>query len=414
MTIDAPAPAPAGPDERTADAERVRALTDLDALAVPPRRDLVALVDLAALLSGMPMATINLVSDTQQHQVATYGFAASVCRREDSMCARTLHETEPVVVDDASVDERFRDNPFVTGELGRVRFYASQRLTTREGVVIGTLCVFDEKPRTLSPDQVQALCTVADRVVDVLELELAGRRLAAANEQLAASNERLADFAGQVSHDLKNPLTAVAMSLEMAREEADDVPDLAGTPLVSLLERAARGADRMQGMIDDMLAYARGGAEPRLEPVDLAAVMAAVVDDLAGDVADGRLDVQDLPVVVGDPVQLRLVLQNLVANGLKFTREGEQPRVSVSARRTTSGWRVEVADHGRGVAAEERERVFEPFVRLDKRVPGTGVGLATCRRILAAHGGRTGLDEAPGGGTLAWFELPDLPEDDPA
>jgi signal transduction histidine kinase len=255
---------------------------------------------------------------------------------------------------------------------------------------------------------------VADRVVDVLELELAGRRLTAANEQLAASNERLADFAGQVSHDLKNPLTAVAMSLEMAREEADDVPDLAGTPLVSLLERASRGADRMQGMIDDMLAYARGGGEPQLEPVDLAAVMAAVADDLAGDLADGQLDVEELPVVVGDPVQLRLVLQNLVANGLKFTREGEPPQVRVSARRTTSGWRVEVADHGRGVAAEERERVFEPFVRLDKRVPGTGVGLATCRRVLVAHGGRTGLDEAPGGGTLAWFELPDLPDDDPA
>ena len=90
MTIDAPAPA--GPDERTSDAERVRALAELDALAVPPRRDLVALVDLAALLSGMPMATINLVTDTEQHQVATYGFDASVCRREDSMCARTLDE----------------------------------------------------------------------------------------------------------------------------------------------------------------------------------------------------------------------------------------------------------------------------------------------------------------------------------
>ena len=122
MTIDAPAPA--GPDERTSDVERVRALVDLDALAVPPRRDLVALVDLAALLSGMPMADDQ---PGHRHRAAPgrdVGFDAAVCRREDSMCARTLHEVEPVVVDDASVDERFRDNPFVTGELGRVRFYA--------------------------------------------------------------------------------------------------------------------------------------------------------------------------------------------------------------------------------------------------------------------------------------------------
>ncbi|RYJ04986.1 MAG: GAF domain-containing protein, partial [Actinomycetales bacterium] len=99
------------------------------------------------------MATINLITDTAQYQVATHGFDASVCRREDSMCNLVLHTGAPVVVPDASQDERFKDNPFVTGVIGEVRFYATHQLRTPEGVVIGTLCVFDTVPRELTAAQ---------------------------------------------------------------------------------------------------------------------------------------------------------------------------------------------------------------------------------------------------------------------
>ncbi len=164
--------------------------------------DLEAIAELAALVCSTPMATVNLITDVVQHQVATHGFDASICSREDSMCARTLVESRPVVVPDARLDPRFRDNPFVTGVIGSVRFYASTHLVTPEGVVIGTLCVFDVEPRHITERQTHALRTLADRVVDVLELSLRSR-------ELAATNERLSEFAGRVSHDLKAPLTTV-------------------------------------------------------------------------------------------------------------------------------------------------------------------------------------------------------------
>ena len=388
------------------DARRIAAIEGYGLLNDVPRTELQALVDLAALVSGVPMATINLITTDEQHQLATHGFEPAICRREDSMCAVSIQSDRPVIVPDASADDRFRDNPFVTGVIGNVRFYAAHQLRTPEDVVIGTLCVFDDEPRVLTADQEHALSTLAERVVDVLQLELTTHRLHAANQRLLASNERLGAFAGQVSHDLKNPLAAITMSLELALDEVDDLgPDETET-VVSLLERASRGADRMQSMIGDLLSFARGGGQPERVDVDLAEVVREVQEDVQHPDHEGVVEAGQLPHVQGDPVQLRALLQNLVANGLKFARPGVPPRVTISARPVEAAWRIEVADNGRGIPVESRETVFEPFARIDKTVPGTGIGLSTCKRIVEAHGGRIGLEDAPDGGTLAWFELP--------
>ena len=379
------------------------ALQTYDVLQDGPRRELVALVDVAARLAGVPMATINLITADEQRQVATVGFEASVCSREDSMCDTTLKEGRPILLADASQDERFRDNPFTTGVIGNVRFYASHPLVTPEGIAIGTLCVFDEQHHEITPDLESGLAILAERVVDLLQLELNTRRLAVANSQLATSNERLGAFAGQISHDLKNPLSAIAMSLEMVRDEVtDDDPVVA-----SLLERASRGADRMNSMIGDLLAFARGGAAPEIRDVDLGEVLREVLEDLQDALEGATVTADGLPVVHGDPVQLRALVQNLVANALKFGRPGVPTQVDVAATRTALGWWVTVADNGPGVPIAEWDRVFEPFNRVDKSVPGTGIGLSTCKRIVEAHGGRIGLSASPTGGALVWFELPD-------
>ena len=380
--------------ERARDARRVAEIGKYRVLVDPPRRDLIALVEVAAQVADVPMATINLITDVEQHQVAAFGFDAGICRREDSMCNLVLHAGAPVIVPDARDDDRFRTNPFVTGEIGNVRFYATHQLRTPAGTVIGTLCVFDEVPRTLSAEQERALAGLADRVVDLLELELRTRELERSNEQLAA-------FAGQVSHDLRNPLTAVTMSLRMIDDQVGGEGDVA-----FLLERALGGAGRMQSLIDDLLKFARVGGELQRGLVDLAEVLDAVEQDLAACLADATVERGELPMVVGDPVQLRAVVQNLVANAAKFTRPGEPAYIAVGARSLGDRWRVEVNDRGPGIPADQRDRVFEPLARIDEEVEGSGIGLSTCRRIVTAHGGRMGLSDSPYGGTCAWFELP--------
>lgn len=238
--------------------------------------------------------------------------------------------------------------------------------------------------------------TVSTREDELREqLELTTRRLAAADERLVA-------FAGQVSHDLRNPLSAVRMSLELVRDELGDHTE---PGLVDLLERAERGIRRMDDIIGELLTFSRIEAVRESAAVDLTQVMHAVLEDLAEPAAAHQVETGDLPTVRGDAVQLRVLFQNLLANAVKFSPPGTP--VTVSATALETGWRISVTDRGPGVPSEHRERVFDPMVRLDTRVPGAGIGLATCRRIVEAHGGRIGVSETPDGGASLWFELPD-------
>lgn len=389
------------------DEVRVAQIGQYQVLTRPPRSDLVALVEIAAQVADVPMATINLITDSEQHQIATAGFEAAVCAREDSMCAVVFQGGEPVIVPDASQDERFKDNPFVTGVIGDVRFYATHPLLTPQGTIIGTLCVFDERPRTLSDDQERALVHLADRVVDLLELELRTRELSSTvdhlrstQSELERSNEVLAAFAGQVAHDLRNPLSAVTMSLSLIAEENEGGDTF-------LVDRASSGAQRMEDLIEDLLSFARLGGELNRVPVDLAKVVADVRDDLAVRLEGATVLVGDLPTVTGDPVQLRAVLQNLVANAAKFVRPGQPAHIEVDGVRLDDAWRIDVSDRGPGIPTDQRLRVFQPLARVNTEVEGSGIGLATCRRIVEAHGGRIGLTDTAYGGTCAWFELPD-------
>ena len=382
-------------------AERAeRALATYGVLRSAPRRELGALADLAAQVSGVPFATVNLLDTEHQHQVATVGFDGAVSPREDSMCRVVVETGQPVMVEDASRDPRWADNPWTNGQLAQVRFYASHPLTTPDGVTIGTLCVFDNETRRVTPEAAKGLAQLADRVVDVLELELASRRLAEANGRLSTSNERLAHFAGQVSHDLKNPLTSVSLSLEsLEMEISEDFQ-------VDTVARARRGVERMAGLINNLLEFAAQGAAPGDDVVDLDGELAAALDDLAGRVPRDRVSHDALPRARGDAAQLRSVLMNLIDNAAKFTVEGDEPQIEVAAQRIDGHHRIEVRDRGRGIPDDQRERVFAPLARLDKTVDGTGIGLATCRRIVEAHGGSMGVDERPGGGSVFWFDLP--------
>ncbi|MET0162074.1 MAG: ATP-binding protein [Microbacteriaceae bacterium] len=380
---------------------RREAIAAYDLGSGPRMIDLDGLVQVAAALCGVSTAVVNIIDDRQQHQIAAVGFEPAVCSREDSMCAVTLDDPKLRVIHDAREDARWATNPFVTGEIGNVRFYASSPLVTPEGVTIGTLCVFDEDVHDLTVEQRLALDTLADQVVDALEL----RRL---SRELQSSNEQLERFAAQVSHDLRNPLAAIAGFVELAA----DSPELADAPqAAAALGRAEAAAERMSALIGDLLSFAKlGGAQPRREPVDLGELVEAVREDLQGEIAGTGAEIAvDADIdLIGDPTLLRAMLQNLVGNAIKFTwADGRAPRIAVSAETMPGALRLTIDDNGPGVPVEQRERVFELMERGTTEEPtGLGIGLSTCRRIVDAHGGTIGIDEAPTGGARSWVVLP--------
>ena len=378
--------------------------------AVPP--DLQAVVALAAYVCRVPHAAVNLIDADRQHRIAAYGIEPAVCAREDSMCAVTINEAGPVTVRDARLDPRFAANPWVTGALGRVRFYAASLLRGAEGHVLGTLCVFDDAPHDLDAAQRAGLDSLARMVIDVLELRRRDRMLrdalaamARAGAELCRSNTALQHFAAQVSHDLRNPLTGVVGFVSMLA----DLPAVSADPdAAQLAERALGSANRMWRMIDDVLRHAALGSEPNLRPVNLSDIADQVREDLSAaiEASGGTVAVEPLPVVVGDATQLRVALQNLLSNALKFRRADRPVRVRVAADTLADRWRIRVIDNGIGIPADRRAEVRELFARLHPEVEGSGVGLATCQRIAAAHHGELMIEETAGGGTTVTLSLP--------
>ncbi len=383
------------------DITRVEAIAAYDLIGAPPLLDLEGLVQLASTVCGVSTAVINIIDDRFQHQVASVGFVGGTCAREDSMCAVVFQQPGVVVVEDARLDERFAANPFVTGEIANVRFYASSPVVTPSGIPIGTLCVFDENTGDLTPEHRRALDLLAHQVVDVLEL----RRI---TRTLGESNEQLERFAGRVSHDLRNPLTALTGFIELAA----DSPELANAPRpAGLLARAESAAGRMAAMLGDLLEYARiGGSRPRRASVDLEGVAHAVLEDLHAvrQETPSTIEIDAAVEVIGDVTLLRALLQNLVANAIKFTSPtGVSPHIQIRAQESDDLWRITVDDNGPGIPVESRDRVFGLMERgASEEVPGLGIGLSACLSIVQGHGGRIGIDDSPLGGTRIWIELP--------
>ena len=213
----------------------------------------------------------------------------------------------------------------------------------------------------------------------------------------------LRGYADMVAHDLREPITGIAHLVTLLERHADEPP----SPDVLRLLRDS--TERARELIDGVLAYAHAGELLR-ERVALEGVMSDVAADLrAGlEAAGATLEVGELPEVDGDSRQLRRLLQNLVGNAVKF-RGDRPPRVEVSALRGGEGWIVTVRDNGVGVDPEHTGRIFAMFSRLNGDTEGTGIGLAVCRRVVEAHGGRIWVEPAEGGGSAFRFTLPTAP-----
>ena len=243
-------------------------------------------------------------------------------------------------------------------------------------------------------------------------LEAAHASLEARTEDLQRSNAELEQFAYVASHDLQEPLRKVASFVQLLqRRYAGQLDEKAD----QYIELAVDGAKRMQQLINDLLAFSRvGRTAQRREEVSCAVLLAQAWANLGPAVraSHATIEVGDLPVVLGEASLLTAVFQNLLSNALKFTGE-QAPRISVSARREGEHWLFSFSDNGIGIPAEYADRIFVIFQRLHDRAayPGTGIGLAMCRKIVEYHGGRIWLDTTVTSGARFCFTLPVRPGD---
>jgi signal transduction histidine kinase len=243
---------------------------------------------------------------------------------------------------------------------------------------------------------------------DLDESRESNRRLDEQAQELARSNRDLEQFAYVASHDLQEPLRKVSSFCQLLQRRYGGQLDERADQYIGF---AVDGAQRMQQLINDLLAFSRVGRSTEgFIPVDLSAVAAVAASQLEStrSEAGGTFEIGELPVVAGDQPLLRQLLLNLLGNGLKFHREGVPPVVRVQAVREDDFWRIDVIDNGIGIEPEYADKIFVIFQRLHSRdsYPGTGIGLALAKKIVEFHGGRIELAPTTRPGTTIEFTLP--------
>jgi PAS domain S-box-containing protein len=243
-------------------------------------------------------------------------------------------------------------------------------------------------------------------IEDITERKQVETRLMGAMADLERSNKDLEQFAYVASHDLQEPLRMVASYTQLLAQHYDGRLD---EKAKKFMDYAVDGAVRMQRLINDLLTYSRIGTQGKpLETTDTHTLLGEAISNLATLIAEKRAIItnDDLPTVRADASQLMQVFQNLISNSIKFQGENV-PHIHVSAQEKGREWVFAVRDNGIGIEKQYADRVFVIFQRLHTRqeYPGTGIGLAVCKRIVERHGGRIWFESEPGKGSTFFFTL---------
>lgn len=400
------------------EAERLASLSAHDILDTPPEQGFDDLTALASHICGTPIALVSLVDAHRQWFKSRVGLAAAETPRDVAFCAHTILGDGMMVVQDAFEDERFHDNPLVTGA-PHVRFYAGAPLKARDGHALGTLCIIDHVPRRLSDSQHGALARLGRQVEAQLQLRLRLREAEQREAESRSQRDTLARVQAQkdellhlVMRDFQVPLSTIQSSASLMLGHGQP-PEVRGT--AREIREASEGLRRMVANLLDA-SHEESPLVPRLEEFEVTALLGEVARDFSLRIQGSRrqfLQAVRLPEprVLADRELLRRTLENLLDNSFRFTALGSG-RVALEASQPEPGLlEVRVRDEGPGIPAAARAHVFDSHVpegapTAARARAGNSVGLSFCRRAVQAHGGWIWVEDNAPRGTCFCLRVP--------
>lgn len=376
------------------EAERLALLHALELLDTPAEPSFDAITRLARQLTGRPIALIGLVDAERTWFQAPAGLGATASPRDDSFCAHAIAAVALFEVEDAHADPRFARDPLVTGA-PHVRFYAGVPLRVG-GRALGTLCVLDQVPHRLGAAQRDGLLQLAQLAVALMERRLADRAKGA--------------FIGHMNHEMRTPMNAILGFGQLIALESTP-----GTRVALQAEHVVAAGRQLLELIDESLELMRleaGSVRFELDDVDLVPLLIDVGTMLAPLARPRRVELRyRLPralVVRADARRARQVLLNLAGKAIQYSPEDSTIDVS-GGPGDVRPW-VAVQDRSPGLDAEQRRRLFKPWLGQERGgAAGAGLGLALSQRLIESMGGCIDVHSAPGAGrtfTITWQGVP--------
>ncbi len=399
-----PAPLPAN------ETERLNALEEYNILDTLPETEFDDITRIASHVCGMPISLITLLDQTRQWFKSNYGLEIAQTPREQAFCGYTILDAEkPFIVNDSSKDERFADNPLVTGDTN-VAFYGGIPLVNPQGFVLGALCVIDHKPNNLNAEQVKTLQSLARQIVALLELKRTLNQLSQSQFQLKGAYEDLEKFAYMASHDLKSPLGNI-VSLAYLIEDlvGEQLPEEAKEYL-SLINSSAF---QLSHIIDGILEYSKS-SQLLVDKKELIAVSQFIKEVVALLSLPEGFNItwqQDNLNVFTNRIALTQIMLNLVSNAVKYNDKKAGGEVHITYEQTADTTTFRIKDNGPGISKEYQNKVFNLFERLkesDGKKEGTGIGLSVVKRLVEKIGGTISVASTPPDCTTFIFSVSNI------
>ncbi len=370
--------------------ERLEVLNSLQILDTVADDDYDNITELASLICGTPVSLISFVDKKRQWFKSKKGLTASETSREYSFCAHAiLDPLEILEIPDARLDERFIDNPLTVIDTP-VIFYAGIPLRTDKGLPLGSLCVIDHKPNSLTQDQKSALKKLGKQVERLLLLRTMNNELTITKESLKKHNGLLKEFAGVVSHDLKMPLANIILTSDIVKKKYSNLIDDKGKEYLDYLKKSSLS---MSNYITKIL--------------DHYECIAYDIDDTQqfeiNDLLEGVIDLMNITdnceiftpenniEINCNSTALQQIFINLIGNSLKYS-DKDKTVIEVEARVNDGFYEFKIRDNGRGIEKEKLKTIFEMFItvgHLDNTgQKGHGIGLSTVQNLVERLGGK--------------------------
>ncbi|MDQ1165629.1 GAF domain-containing hybrid sensor histidine kinase/response regulator [Flavobacterium sp. SORGH_AS_0622] len=391
--------------------QRLNALKRYNILETLPDHSFDDATALVSYICEVPIAYISFVDETRQLFRSEIGLNPDI-PRAITFSRYTIMDSKLVEIPDTLLNERFRNDPDVTGGL-KIRFYAGVPLRTPDGYNIGVLCAADHIPRNLNDSQRLALLIVARHVINTLELSTKNSELASQKKIAERAVAAKDSFLANMSHEIRTPLNAIIGFTEL----------LAGTRLDKrqrgFVKDVQTAGDNLLLIVNDILDLSKiesGGLELELHPFDLKKALRHVYDLLKVKVQQAvefnlYLDAELPAMVSGDQVRLNQILMNLAGNALKFTSEGEVTIAVKKIEETNDSYdiRFSVKDTGIGISADNLDTIFERFTQAEqdttRKFGGTGLGLSIVKQLVRLHSSDIRVKSTEGRGSEFFFTI---------